>query len=234
MFFCKKVFYQPLPLRNRGKISMMGKDREAFLEKTTLPWILTKEGSHIKDYEGYFQIRYINHVEYEKALYFTRIAKLCQKAEKKKALNKERKWLGFYYDKELTEPTRPFVMIKPVNDKIGYGVFTLKNLKKGTFIGEYTGLLRKRRKRKDAKNSYCFEYIIGEYKKTPFTIDAKKQGNFTRFMNHRQKGNCDSFLVFHKGVMKVILYTNQDVKEGEELCYDYGEDYWRKREAPLL
>ncbi len=203
------------------------------MQKIDLPWIFTKEGEVTQDYEGYFQIRYADCLEYEKFSYRLKVEKMCQKAKKKKGISQERKWLGVYYHKELREKRSSFVAIKSVNEIIGYGVFALKNLKKGDFIGEYTGILRKRKKRKDQKNSYCFEYFIGEYKKTPYTIDAKRQGNFTRFMNHKEKGNCDSFLIFHEGIMKVILYANRDIQREEELCYDYGKDYWEKREKPL-
>lgn len=189
-------------------------------------------GRKKEDYQRIFQITYVHSLQFEKSIYFKKIYRSCEKALKRKEITPEQQWLGIYYKEEILQAKKPSVVVRFIEEDIGYGVFCLQDIKRGDFIGEYVGLLRKRRKRKDQKNSYCFEYLIGETQKTPFTIDAQDMGNFTRFMNHSFSGNCDPMLIFHGGIMKVILYANQDIQKGSQITYHYGPDYWEEREDP--
>ena len=135
-------------------------------------------------------------------------------------------------ENEIVTGYIPNVFIKRIDHYKGYGLFALSNLKKDSFIGVYTGYIRKHKKRLDRKNGYCFEYQTLFSKKTPFTIDAKYGGNYTRFINHSYKPNLSLFLAYCKNIMHIILVTNRDIEKGEELTYDYGENYWKKREKP--
>ncbi len=161
------------------------------------------------------------------------VEKRCKKALKYQEITSEQKWLGVYYEKELSASDFPPIEIRWIDNRIGWGVFAKRNFAFRDFIGEYTGLLRRKNRRKDEKNSYCFEYFIGDSIETPFTIDASDQGNFTRFINHHPQGNLDPMLIFSHGIMRVILYANQPIQKGEEMTYNYGSDYWAKRERPI-
>jgi len=197
-----------------------------------------KEGKRLqlnfRDFETLMQVKPLLSLRFDQPKYFEWLVRKCKKALKQGWITEEQIWLGTYYEKEIQEEKIPDITIRWINSIKGYGVFTNRALRKKTYIGEYTGLLRKRKKRLDRTNSYCFEYIIGEGLDTPFTIDAKDQGNHVRFINHHSMGNLDPMLVFSGGIMHVILYTNRAVEAGEELTYDYGEDYWAKREQPVL
>jgi len=186
--------------------------------------------SSVQDYEDVLGIEYLPFLKYASPKVLFWIEKKCKKADENNLITKGQKWLGTFYDKELSSYFLPNLSIRFIDDQIGYGVFAESDLKPNTFIGEYTGLLRKREKRRDQKNSYCFEYLIGETIDTPLTIDARDQGNHTRFINHANDANCDLILIFNYEVMKIIIYTNRFVSKGEQITYDYGTDYWRKRE----
>jgi len=192
------------------------------------------EGSSKEEYEKCFQFKYLFSLEFAKEAYLKKVQRLCQKADKKKQIPALQKWQGAYYHKEILSPFAAPVCVSYIDEKIGYGVFAKQKLFKGAFIGEYLGLIRKYKPKIHAKNSYCFEYVIGGDLETSFTIDAQDQGNFTRFINHHPDGNCDPIFVFHQGIMKMILITNRGISKGEEITYDYGPDYWGQREAPIV
>jgi len=207
-----------------------------FGQKAVIP-PFEKEGRVIHYTEGeFFQtfgISYLHHLEFAKPAVLEWVIWHCKRALQEGMITREQKWLGSYYQKELSSFYAPPVMVKWIDSSIGWGVFAAKDLAAKDYIGEYTGYLRKRKKRLDQKNSYCFEYLIGESEDTPFTIDAQDRGNFCRFVNHSDKANCDPMLIFSEGIMRVILYANKPISKGEQIAYDYGPDYWAKREKPV-
>ena len=34
------------------------------------------------------------------------------------------------------------------------------------------------------------------------------------------------------GVSHILLYTSKSIQSGEQIFYDYGPDYWKKRKPP--
>jgi hypothetical protein len=197
------------------------------LEKKGKSFLLTK-----KQFEEEMEIDYLFDLELGSLSTFFSVVSRCHKTEKKHEISREQKWLSFYFSQELDNPVFPDLTIKWVDNFLGYGLFTNRDLLSNTFIGEYTGVLRKSKKRVDEKNSYCFEYLIGGIE-TPFLIDAKEKGNFTRFINHSSHPNLRPAYVYKNGIIHLILQTNQPVKKGSELTYDYGPNYWKKREKPI-
>lgn len=185
-----------------------------------------------KELEDNLGITYLHHVEFYHLSALQWVVKRCQRALQEKSITKEQKWLGSYFQKEISSLYVPPLVIRWIDSTIGWGVFAGKTFTSKDYIGEYVGYFRKRKKRIDQKNSYCFEYFIGESEETPFTIDAKDKGNFTRFINHSSKPNCDPMMIYSGGIMRVIIYANQTIPKGTQLTYDYGPDYWAKREAP--
>jgi len=99
------------------------------------------------------------------------------------------------------------------------------------YIAEYAGLVR-RKKRADSSNSYCFEMTILSGERTPYTIDACNQGGIARFINHSDTPNLTSALATVRDMSHVILYVTKFISKGDQLCYDYGADYWKKRNRP--
>lgn len=184
-----------------------------------------------QQFEKFFQVRPLFYLEAAKPKYINQIMRKCNRALKKGRLSERRIWLGTYYKREISEGRLPKVTIKWINGIRGYGLFTNKPVLKKRYIGEYTGLLRKQKRSLDETNSYCFEYFIDD-ERTNFTIDAKEQGNHVRFINHNTNGNLEPILVYVEGIMHVILIARRNIEAGEELTYDYGEDYWKRREAP--
>ena len=131
-----------------------------------------------------------------------------------------------------------FIKIKTSKIKnAGRGAFTKKKILKHTYLGHYMGELTPGFK----KGPYTFMTIRN---KTVYSIDATQldKSNWTRYMNcsgHFTKDeNVNSFKLKNKekvlinGEYKslegyIVFYTSRDIEKGEELCYYYGDAYYK-------
>lgn len=183
------------------------------------------EGYQTKDeIEKAFGIEYLSTIEPESQKLLDQIRKKATSPLRLWFQRKHDKWMSSLYGKELKKHKEIAFKVKKVNPLIGYGVFTDQFIPKLGYIGEYAGDLRKR-KRKDRGNDYIFGYMVGFFR-TPWIIDAKYRGNFTRFINHSFYPNVSSRGFAIDGVYHVIFYANRPIKKGEQLTYDYGPTYW--------
>lgn len=144
---------------------------------------------------------------------------------------KHNRWVSSLYASSLRKREEISYYLKSVNPMVGYGVFAKEEISQLSYIGEYAGELRARRGRKDRGNDYIFGYMVGLFG-TPWIIDAKRKGNFTRFLNHSYNPNISSRGVVVDGVYHVIFFANKAIAKDEQLTYDYGPTYWKKRPYP--
>jgi uncharacterized protein len=140
----------------------------------------------------------------------------------------EQRWLGVYYAKEIAEGITCPLQVVRVCEQIGDGVLSTGPLRAHAFVAEYVGVVRRRCVLRDRKNDYCFDYAG-----SPWVIDAELYGNSTRFINHSDRPNLEPVAAYAGGVMHIILRAKQEIAAGEQLSYDYGDLYWKRREAPL-
>jgi len=192
----------------------------------------TKKHLTVREFEKFFGIEYLPNLEFSSVKLLNKIIKRIQKADRKKMVFPEEKWLGAYYKDKIYSDNLSDVVIKWIDSKKGYGLFAKNDIKKKKWIGQYSGHIRYSTPKKDEKNAYCFEYVTGYKYPENFTIDAKKKGNLTRFINHSFEPNLKPSLIYFGPILLIGFFTNKDIKEGEELTYDYGPDYWKKREKP--
>lgn len=185
-----------------------------------------------QDFEKIFKITYLPHLEFANTKTQFHIEKLCDKAFNKGWITAKQKWQGHYYAKSLRGALYLDLTIAWIDSVLGYGVFTNRDLPAHFYIGEYTGILRKRRFFGRWSNLYCFTYAIREGKSSSYVIDAQDFGNHTRFINHSEEANLEPISVYCDGLLHVILHTKTAIPAGTQLCYDYGADYWKKREKP--
>lgn len=161
------------------------------------------------------------------------IEKRYRRAHRDCLISHKQKWLGCYYGKDLDSEFALPLTISWIDDAIGYGVFTSVPIAVKTFIGEYTGIVRKWRLFGRWENYYCFDYMIGAGESSSYVIDAKCSGNHTRFINHSFEPNVELVSVDYEGQIRVLLYAKRQIEAGEQLLYDYGDDYWSKRPTPM-
>lgn len=98
-------------------------------------------------------------------------------------------------------------------------------LKKGEFAIEYVGELideatcRERVRKGDDDTNYYMLTIDKDC-----IIDAGPMGNLARFMNHCCDPNCETQKWIVNGDIKVGLFASRNIKDGEELTFDYQLD----------
>jgi hypothetical protein len=134
------------------------------------------------------------------------------------------RWNLALFKRELSG-IRQKMSVRCIDELKGRGLFADNSLAEMTCVGEYVGVVKKRDKKKDKDNSYIFEYAIDTFD-TGYVIDAQKQGNHTRFINHSDQPNLISRWLLIDNLPRIIFFTNRRVEKDEELTVDYGPYYW--------
>jgi uncharacterized protein len=185
---------------------------------------------HLEKKENIFEnITYLSSMAYEDEKLKKSIFKKCNYFLKNEYIETNRLWLGSYYLKEINELKIPYKLeIKKVSDFIGYGVYANEDIGAFKFIGEYVGILRKRRKKVIKGNYYCLRYSIEDFSEKKYVIDAKDYGNHTRFINHSNKPNCEIKTAFVDNIMHMIVVTSDSIKKDQQLTIDYGSLFWNQ------
>ncbi|MDB5260660.1 MAG: hypothetical protein JWN37_891 [Candidatus Nomurabacteria bacterium] len=120
-------------------------------------------------------------------------------------------------------PAHHFKKIKVKRGLAGLGLFAEESIKKGELIVEYIGnILTKEEADKRVTSQYLFE--INKNK----TIDGTPRWNTARYCNHSCNPNAESDV--KKG--RVLISAIKNIAEGEEIVYDYGEEFVLEHIAP--
>lgn len=185
----------------------------------------------IREFEERLNITYTDTLIFDSLKTIHKVAKKCARKMKKTHLYQMNTWTLALHKNELDHPREHLFYIKWINRYLGYGVFAATDIPSLTYLGEYTGVVKRRSNRKNRFNDYVFSYDLCG-KSTRWCIDAKERGNFTRFLNHSDHPNLTSRWIIREGITHIILYSNQRIKKGTQLTYCYGPWYWRSRSCP--
>ena len=98
----------------------------------------------------------------------------------------------------------------------GFGLYAARTFAEGEPVIEYTGRHIPTREADKLKTRYLFE--IDRH----WTIDGSARSNTARYINHSCDPNCEALL--EDG--RVMLYALREIRAGEELTFDYGEEYF--------
>lgn len=98
----------------------------------------------------------------------------------------------------------------------GRGLFTNTKIPKAACVIEYTGRPLEEREKFTSRSKYLFDLDNG------VTIDGSVKSNLARYINHSCDPNCEASV--EDG--RVWVHAIRAIKPGEELSYDYGEDYF--------
>lgn len=108
--------------------------------------------------------------------------------------------------------------VRHVGKGKGFGMFAVEPVKKGDFIMEYTGKKIPTEVADTLGTKYLFE-IDKEW-----TIDGSPRSNTARYINHACDPNCE--VDIRDG--HLMLYAVKNIKPGDELSFDYGEEYFNE------
>lgn len=103
----------------------------------------------------------------------------------------------------------------------GIGLYTTVPLKKGTYVIEYTGekITEEEANRRGGKYLFTIN--------SRWTVDGKDRRNTARYINHSCKPNCEAEI--KKG--RVLIYAIKNIAEGEELTFNYGDEYLNDKDT---
>lgn len=96
------------------------------------------------------------------------------------------------------------------------GLFARTPIKKGEFVLEYTGKIVPTEVADTLGTRYLFDLEDGR------TIDGSPRSNEARWINHSCRPNCEAFL--EDG--HINIYAERSIAAGEELTFDYGQEYF--------
>lgn len=85
---------------------------------------------------------------------------------------------------------------------VGYGVFAEVDIKKGSFIGEYVGVVFQSSSESDSCYALNYPCKVGGY-----VIDSNESGNIIRMVNHSDNFNSSFQNVFHDNLVHVICVS---------------------------
>ncbi len=138
------------------------------------------------------------------------------------------------YASLLTQDKKAPMYLAWISKDVGYGVFAAKPIKKDAWIGQYAGVVREIDNGKDNLD-YAWVYSLNGIDGKQLVIDAKRQGNELRFINHATDPNtvCIDVLgddgIFHMGYIAL-----KDIKKDEQLTVSYGNAYFTSRSMPVV
>lgn len=186
-----------------------GADQPLLLEKPTL--------------EKRIGFRYVQFLEFKSKIVHDAVIE-------RSAPKPEELALGEKYKEAICLGATVPASIRYISPQVGYGLFAEADIYPGTFVGEYTGVVRENNDHL-TMNNYLYRYPVLDDIGRDFVIDAK-EGNLTRFINHSETPNCITGYAFCCGLYHLILTAHSPIPAGTQLTFDYGKKYWRIRGKP--
>lgn len=108
----------------------------------------------------------------------------------------------------------------------GNGVFAVRDIPAGAALIEYRGRVitqaqADRRYDGTTDTGHTFLFILNE----DYVIDANRDGNAARWINHSCDPNCEAVIHEHasnRRLDRVLIESVRPIRSGEEITYDYG------------
>lgn len=106
--------------------------------------------------------------------------------------------------------------LKVKRSRAGLGLFALETIPKDEFIIEYHGPVLNNDEADEKLGKYLF--AIDD----KWTIDGSIRENTARYINHSCRPNCEPEI----DGKRIFIYSTKRIKEGEEIAYNYGKEYF--------
>lgn len=114
------------------------------------------------------------------------------------------------------EVTRSKFDVRVKRSSAGLGLYAFEEIKKGMTIIEYVGHRISGAQGDALENRYTFRVS------PRIDIDGSPRWNTARYINHSCRPNCEA--VNRRG--RIFIVSRRNIRSGEELSYDYGEEYF--------
>ncbi len=104
----------------------------------------------------------------------------------------------------------------------GLGLFAGQDIPKGACIIEYVGRVISKEEEYTSRSKYLFEV------NSRLTIDGKPKWNKAGYINHSCRPNAEPEICKNR----IYIMAKRALKEGEEVLYDYGPEYFKDHIKP--
>jgi SET domain-containing protein len=104
----------------------------------------------------------------------------------------------------------------------GLGLYAAEEIPKGICIIEYLGRVISPEEEYTINSKYLFEVT------SKMTIDGKPKSNKAGYINHSCRPNAEPEVRKHR----IFIMSKRKIRAGEEICYDYGKEYWNEYIKP--
>ena len=117
-----------------------------------------------------------------------------------------------------------FPKVKVKRSIAGLGLFAAQDIKPDTIIIEYTGerITTAEGDRRGGKYLFTLD--------KNWIIDGKDRRNISRYINHSCAYNSEAEI--DEEEEKIYIRAMNYIKNGEEITYDYGKEYWLEHCQP--
>jgi hypothetical protein len=214
--------YLGCPLLQPNKTIKLLKNGEAQVQELTT-----------EEFETFFSVRYLFDLNFQNYDFFKKSRFNCPYLLRLPLLTPENYDLMRIFFKEIATGESADVTIQWINKEIGYGLFSNKELPIGSFVGEYTGRVRRFYRRTPKENIYCFHYPTRLWSLQYSLVDAMCEGNEMRFINHSDSPNLEPACLVDRGILHIVFLACKLIAKGEQLTFDYGDDFWKKKQQFL-
>lgn len=202
-------------------------DLALYLYKSKTSRIFSRQ-PNVEFEEEIGDLEYLPHPIFESEEALKEILLWTAKALSEGAIDPKRIWMGVYYDHEIEKGLYPRLIVRRIDEEIGFGVFADEQIAPQSFLGEYTGLIRRKKSRHDGESVYTFSYTSWRMGKYPYVISAEWMGNFTRLINHSDEPNVEPICVYRKGMPRIIFISRHEIPKGGQILFDYGKIFWQQ------
>ncbi|NGX43242.1 MAG: hypothetical protein K940chlam7_01536, partial [Chlamydiae bacterium] len=179
-----------------------------------------------EEFENFFHVRYLSHLKFEDYKQFKKVLKNCPSALRQFLKRTHQ------YKREILEGFVADVTIQWIDEVLGYGLFTNRDLREGDLVGEYVGEVQRVHRFHRHLSEYCLQYPLKKWFSI-YVIDSAFQGNELRFINHSYEPNLVPKVAADRGLLHSLFFANQNISRGAQLTWNYGEDFWSSREPPV-
>ena len=141
-----------------------------------------------------------------------------------------------------SQQTITSIAVKDTGTKKGFGAFATDTLDKHTFLGFYEGETINGRENLEVilQDKSREGYVLSLDGGATFVDGYQRAMDRTRFspchLNHEELGTeaCNCKRILLDDGENVAFFTSRLIEIGEELCFDYGRNYWEGREQDKL
>lgn len=116
----------------------------------------------------------------------------------------------------------------------GRGLFSRQRIDSNVYLFDYAGEdLDERAYKERYPGNTGADYVISTGRGAYTDAANERKSSIARFMNHSRKPNCVCFTMPPTAAApsRAMMFTSKPIAPGDELVWNYGKDYWRRRPA---